>query len=297
MTRLGLCLCAWALLAAAVIAGIVRDGHAHAQHNDPPAEPAKDVAAREAENEQLKAEVARQRERIAALEARLRGLERDAARRGGENANRPARPKRVAYVLDLSGSMDTKWPLVREEVTKAVGNLDPGATFDVVLGADEETERFHPGPVNPTPAALAALHQFLQARRTEGVTSLIEPMEEALAHKPEVIWLVTDGDMPNNKLFLERVAKANIGKRTRVNVVFATDGRRLPAAELNRDMVVFLQKVAADNGGKLFGMNGDVVKLEALPEWEPQPVGGWRDDAPPRFKPIKIPRGRTIFQE
>jgi hypothetical protein len=286
---------AWCLIVvAASLSGLASAARGQDDPDDANAQGGDDVAAIEAEIERLTAEVAQRQERLAELKRRASELR--AAGAGEPEAAAGDAPRRVAYVLDLSGSMVEKWPLVREEVTKAVGNLAADSTFDVVLGAEEVVEHFHPEPVAPTPEALAALHQFLQGRRTEGPTGMIAPMEAALANEPDVIWLVTDGDMPNNKLFRERVRKANPGGRTRVNVVVATEGRRLPDVD-RIDMVRFLQAVAAENGGKLYGMNGDVVNLDALPDWVPQPVGGWRDDAPPRFNPNKIPRGRTVFQE
>jgi hypothetical protein len=164
------------------------------------------------------------------------------------------------------------WPAVCAEAVKAVGGMKAGTTFDVAGGADEKSWRFKAGPVPATRAAAAELHDFLSERAAGGYTSLTEPAEQVLASGPDVLWLVSDGDLPNHKAFLDRVARANPGRRTRINVV-------MPVAEepdeTRDEMIAFLKKVAADNGGKF--------AIRRLPEG----AGGGKE----------VPRGRSIFHD
>lgn len=287
-----------------------------------------------AQTKLLKTQVARQKGEIAAMKEKIAQFEAKlaaaagpielpttgpAAEDGRVDAARPRAAKRVVFVVDLSGSMIDKLSRVKEEVVKGVAGLRPDTTFNIVLAADEKVETFQPRPVAATPRAAADVHAYLMDVTSSGTSNMTSALELAIkGQRADLVWFITDGDMPNNDEFLRAVRAANRSGRTRINAVAATNGP-IEKDDTSTSFVRVLSQLASENGGTCFDLTGQVVDPGSLPPappvrrtvGAPQPPGrsvgtappagpgppAGRKQRPPGFDPNDIPKGPSIFQE
>jgi hypothetical protein len=178
-------------------------------------------------------------------------------------------PARVVYVVDASGSMIDKLKSVKSEIYKAVANLKPGDSFNLLVAADEKVRSFQPRPVISSTRALDAAAVFLDGLTASGTSNMAPAMDMALKQDATLVWLVTDGDMPNNNEFLLAVRQMNRSRRAKINTVAAGYSQNNPD-ETSESFLRFLAALAAEHGGKCFDMTGAVV--EPAKPATPKPV-------------------------
>ncbi len=157
---------------------------------------------------------------------------------------------------------------------------------------------------------------------TSGTSDMTPAMEQALKlQRADLVWFVTDGDMPNNHEFLNSVRTLNRAQRARINAIAATSGP-VTEDETSTTFVRFLGQLTSEHGGKCYDLEGTAVDTASLPPLSPptrtvgtprpqqsaRVVGGNQQQSPPArrggkqprppgFDPAKIPTGPSIFQE
>ena len=156
----------------------------------------------------------------------------------------------VAFVCDASGSMIGSFQSLKAEVGKAVAALRPDQAFCVMFFSNDRYQDFRDGrPVAATAENKRELRRWLVDISTTGTSNPVPALERAFEGGPDLIYVVTDGDFPNNDEVLARVAGLNRGKQTRVNTVAFFPGGE--EAELSESFVAVLTRLAEDHGGTL----------------------------------------------
>jgi DNA-directed RNA polymerase subunit RPC12/RpoP len=147
----------------------------------------------------------------------------------------------IAYVIDASGSMQgDRFRRARQELVNALKEMRSNQRFYIVFYTDQTYPLFWPNPVvELQPATTLNLQRtmfWLEKAKTSGGTSPQKAMRIALALKPDVVFLLSDGDIPPETLGI--VLQEN--KRSVIHTI---------ALGSNKGAVV-MKQIAAENKGE-----------------------------------------------
>jgi hypothetical protein len=170
----------------------------------------------------------------------LNGIFGPVGKTGNGNAHK------IAFVCDASGSMLNKFATLRRQLANALTALRPTQSFSVIFFQGTGCLSFnHDGLVMATPENKLKAINFLEDKvipRSE--TEPIAGLELAFRQKPELIYLLTDGDFPNNDLVRQRIGELNKGRAIKINTIaFVSD------ADTETAFKQLLQTIARENGG------------------------------------------------
>ncbi len=174
----------------------------------------------------------------------------------------PGGAANIVYVVDRSGSMHKTFGIVREDMISSIVRLiadEPGEPaddcidqwFHVILFADGEPIEHDAKRLVPATADnKASACTFLQDVHPGGQTDPVPALERAFtvlgrAADPSqgtVMFLLTDGDFPDNQEVLDIIAKLNRNESVMINTILF--GRRTAEAERVMD------QIATQNGGR-----------------------------------------------
>jgi hypothetical protein len=160
----------------------------------------------------------------------------------------PARGLFFVYVLDQSGSMVDEDRLTRAaiELRRSVGALQSPQRFEVVF-YNEETTSMPGGPI-PRPADREnkeKLATWLRTVEPDGGTSPRRAVVQALALRPDAVFLLSDGDFPEG--VADEIARAN-GRKIPVHCIDLAGG--LAGDDL--------RKIARESGGRYASRPGSL---------------------------------------
>jgi len=147
---------------------------------------------------------------------------------------------RVVFVCDASGSMLNKFDVLRQELRKAVDRLRAGQAFDILFFSGDRYLALDPQLLLAVPEAKRKAYAFLDGVAPHGTSNPIPGLKAAFATGPQLIYLLTDGDFPNNDEVLAALRKLNKDKKIKVNTIAFMD--RGEAYEK------LLQRIADENG-------------------------------------------------
>jgi hypothetical protein len=169
--------------------------------------------------------------------------------------------RHFVYVFDRSESMNsvlsytsegatvfsvTPLEAAKAELLNSLKDLEGRHRFHIVF-YNHEPWLFDPGQstsrlVQATPENKRRAAAFVKSVYGQGNTNHLRPLEIALGMRPDVIFLLTDGEAKDDPTprQLQQIRKLN-GDRTRINVVQFCYGQRLDTS---------LVQLANDNGGK-----------------------------------------------
>jgi hypothetical protein len=154
---------------------------------------------------------------------------------------------KIAYVCDASGSMLSKMPQLKDELNKAVTALEPVQAFNVIFFSDPD---IHPTILADhllmaNPDNKVKFNTFIQGVNAAGSTDPIPGLEVAFRQHPQLIFLLTDGDFPDNDKVLKRVRELDKDKSVRLNTVVFTDPK-----DADKGIVQLMQTLADEFGGQ-----------------------------------------------
>ncbi len=159
----------------------------------------------------------------------------------------------VVYLVDSSKSMGQAFASARDELLRSIQALSPEQRFYVIFfDADPDYMRVsnpdadEPRSLLATPANKAALQQWAMNIRMDEGRAPYDPLQFALALKPEVIFLLSDGEFP------ERI-ESLLGEENRVENLFG-DQQRISIVHTigyhSRQGEDRMRRIAEQNGGK-----------------------------------------------
>ena len=152
----------------------------------------------------------------------------------------------VVFVCDASGSMINTFGSLKAELVKAISRLKSVQGFNIVFFQDEKCTALDQNLLFATPENKRRAFKWLDEQTTTGTTNPIPGIELAFKNKPQLIYLLTDADFPDNNAVREAVKRMNTTKQTRVNtIIFVGEGDD----DVTSTFVDLMKEVAKDNGG------------------------------------------------
>jgi hypothetical protein len=109
------------------------------------------------------------------------------------------RANKVVYVVDFSGSIIVAVDDLKRELKRSVARLVPLQAFDVIVFYSQgvegaKVESFRPQLEAATPENRREFFKWIDRRAPMGDTYPVDAVKRALALKPDVIFLFSDGD-------------------------------------------------------------------------------------------------------
>lgn len=126
----------------------------------------------------------------------------------------------VVYVMDRSGSMGEVFGILKRELKRAIGSLDRDQSFNVIWfnegEADDLFQKLRPATMNTKREAFRAIDLVFDSGQTEPINAV----RRGLAYKPDVLFLLSDGDFRDDNLrVLRMIEKMNADQNTTINTI------------------------------------------------------------------------------
>jgi uncharacterized protein with von Willebrand factor type A (vWA) domain len=130
---------------------------------------------------------------------------------------------RVAFLCDSSGSMMTKFDGLRQELRKAVDGLLPVQSMSIIFFSEDAYLTLDKRSVTASPGNKKKASDFLAKTSPHGSSDPIPGLRAAFAANPQTVYLLTDGDFPNNQQVLDEIRKLNKDKKVKVHTIAFVD--------------------------------------------------------------------------
>jgi hypothetical protein len=130
------------------------------------------------------------------------------------------RARSIVYVMDRSGSMSDTFGLLQRELKRAIGSLERDQLFEVIwFNEGKPTElfsRMKPASLANKQHAFAAIGRIVPSGQTEPVVAI----RLGLGYKPDVLFLLSDGDFgEENKNIIRTIRQFNKNRVTTINTI------------------------------------------------------------------------------
>ena len=150
---------------------------------------------------------------------------------------------KIVYVVDRSGSMTDSIDFVKAELKRSIAELGDDAEFHIIFYSsgppvEMPTRRL----VHATQRNKDLAFEFVDRIVPEGETDPSKALQRAFAARPELIYLLTDGEFDRGIVDLAK--RLNVGGRVRVFTIgFLYTQPGTPAEGI-------LKQIAGENGGE-----------------------------------------------
>ncbi len=126
----------------------------------------------------------------------------------------------IVYVMDRSGSMGDAFSLLQRELLRAIGSLEEDQLFNVIWfneGTGEElSKRMLAATFDNKRDAFRAIKRIVPSGQTEPIDAL----RKGLGYRPDVMFLLSDGDFgEDNNRIMQIIRQKNKKKKTRINTI------------------------------------------------------------------------------
>jgi hypothetical protein len=150
--------------------------------------------------------------------------------------------RKIVYVVDRSGSMTDSIEYVKAELKRSVRELGEEKEFHVIFSSsgpcvEMPTRRL----VNATERNKQFAYEFIDGVIAQSETDPSDALRRAFAVRPEVVYLLTDGEF--DRAIVDLVRSLNTGGKVRVNTIGFLYTQPGTSAE------TVLKQIAAENGG------------------------------------------------
>ena len=168
----------------------------------------------------------------------------DASVPGSSDSAAEPQPARMIFVCDASVSMLSKFPILRHELSQSIHQLQATQSFNLVFFQRQGYVSLDKEFVAATPDAKLRVDKFLETIIPREHTNPIPALDFAFQQKPDVIYLLTDGDFPNNLALLKHVRQLEGTRRVRINTIaFVSD------TDNDTEFMAVLKTIAAETRG------------------------------------------------
>jgi hypothetical protein len=161
----------------------------------------------------------------------------------------------IVFVCDASGSMMNKMVPLKNELKRTIDRLKPIQAFSVIFFADEKPQALSQNVMFASPDTKRKAYDFLGNVSTAGQTNPIPALELAFKMKPQLVFLLTDGDFPDNNAVLSRVRDLNKEHTVKINTI-AFVGE----SDNDVEFIKILTDIAKENGGVFSKVSQDEVQ-------------------------------------
>jgi hypothetical protein len=152
--------------------------------------------------------------------------------------------REIIFVCDCSGSMLNKFATLRRALTRAVDRLGADQCFNLVFFQETKPYVLSPKLLKATKENKLRVEPFLENAVPRGETNPIPGIKAAFNQHPQAIYLLTDGDFPNNDAVIQQISLLNKDHQTKVNAIaFIGEG------DNDTEFLKLLKQIAHDNGG------------------------------------------------
>jgi len=156
----------------------------------------------------------------------------------------------VVFVCDASGSMLNKFDTLRRQLSKAITALAPEQRFGIVLMQEEGSAALNASLLPALPENVGLVDDFVVVSRFRAETDPIPAIEAAFSMRPELIYLLTDGDFRDSAAVVRRIRELVKDDRIRINTIaFVGEGDK------DTDFLTVLKQVAAESRGTYARVN------------------------------------------
>jgi hypothetical protein len=175
--------------------------------------------------------------------------------------------KHIVFVCDASGSMTNKFATLKEQLNRAISKLRPPQTFDIIFFQNGKAICLSRDGVRQDSMILATQDMkrrasaFLEEMTIGSDSDPSEALRIGFSRKPDLLYLLTDGDFPDNDAVRAKVTALNQrrtdGSKAKVNTIaFLNDN------ETNPSIRATLEKIAQDQEGTFLQITESQIEAE-----------------------------------
>src|SRR6185312_10164471 len=136
-----------------------------------------------------------------------------------------------------------------------IEGLKPTQSFSIHFFRDTRALSLSPQLWVATPENKLHALDFLETVAPRGTTDPLPALELAFKQKPQLIFLLTDGDFPDDDAVLNRIRQLNRNHGVKIDTI-AFVGR----ADTDTAFIALLKQIAAENGGVFRHVRTDEVE-------------------------------------
>ena len=152
--------------------------------------------------------------------------------------------KKIAFVCDASGSMVSKFSSLRRELSGSIRQLKPVQSFSLIFFQEQNCVYMDSNLSMATPEAKLRADKFLETVTPRAETNPIPALDLAFKQQPDLIYLLTDGDFPDNEAVLGRIHQLNKNGHVKINTIAFVNDR-----DTDKAFIDLLKQIAKETGG------------------------------------------------
>jgi len=165
--------------------------------------------------------------------------------------------KKIVYVCDCSGSMADRMNILYTELERSVSDLKPIQAFNAIFFSEERPQALNTELVAANTRNKDALKNFLETVKISRGSDPRPSLRMAFVEKPDLIYLLTDGDFNTpedgegpraNATVIKEIRWLNREKRVKINTIAFSSAA--PDSEIARgEYTDVLKLIASESGG------------------------------------------------
>ncbi len=145
--------------------------------------------------------------------------------------------RRIVYVVDRSGSMMGVFDDLRTELKNSIDRLRKSQKYHVIFYSTDPPVEAPPARlVNAIRASKERTFAFIDETQPAGMTQPIEAMRRAFQLKPDLIYFLSDGDIPEAELLKANLLEWNRDEDVRIfTIAYVSPAGRQLLEEIARE--------------------------------------------------------------